>query len=198
MVLSNISRWLLLGTLVVAVSIATQPGLNAQEPGPLDGRLGGTVESWIAAYGDPIVREGRPALFIEIEMPGLSSLLLSEKDGIVYRAWLYAPRPAGEEWSMDGQPHEMNWSVVEGQTLALEFLPRDVVLLGRLKELPEFDMMVQACESPALLAGVDPTVYDFTDATPVYGGCSYQLQLDTDGQVTAISVELEIEDELFE
>ena len=174
-----------------------EPTADAEaEAHPLDARIGGTIESWEAEYGPPIKGEGEAAdLFTEYDLPGYSTVFADEHLGRIHRISLYSPRPEGEEWSKD-EPHEMDWTVRKAHELARRFLPRDAEVFD-----PDEDRVggiMTECESEALRDEVPTELYDYVDNTPVYGGCSYWLDvnLGDEGHVSNITVELEIEERL--
>ncbi len=163
---------------------------------PLDARLGGTVESWQAEFGPPIEGEGEHAdLFTEYDIPGYSGIYADEHLGRIESIHLFAPRPAGEEWSND-EPHPMDWTISEAHKLAKQFLPRDAQY-GEPDEERISGIMTE-CYSDSLAVEVPVEVYDDVDNTPVYGGCSYwlDLHLDDESKVTNIIIQLQIEEPL--
>jgi hypothetical protein len=163
---------------------------------PLDGRLGGTVEAWQVIFGEPVEGTGEHAdLFTEYEVRGYSGVLTDDYLGRIERIHLFAPRPAGEEWSKD-EPHPMDWSVAKAHQLARRFVPRD----ARCGE-PDEDRVggiETECTSDVLANEVPAEVYDYVDDTPVYGACSYWLDTDLKdpSRVSNIIIELAIEEPL--
>lgn len=173
------------------VSAATEEALP-----PLDARLGGTVEAWQAPFGQPVERTGKHAdLFTEYEMRGYSTVFADDYLGRIESITLFAPRPGGEEWSND-EPHPMDWTVAKAHELARRFLPRD----ARCGE-PDTNRVggiETECMSDALASEVPAEVYDYVDNTPVYGACSYWLDVDLKdtSRVSNITVELAIQEPL--
>lgn len=162
---------------------------------PLDGRIGGMVESWRAEYGLPVEQEGEHAgLFTEYAIPGFSAVLADDHLGRIESITLFAPRPEGEEWS--DEAHAMNWSVKEAHRIAEDFLPRD----ADLEAMPRgdgSDLDQVLCTSDALASEVPQELYDYVDNTPQYGRCSYALMHEDGGdgdRISWIIIGLQIEE----
>jgi hypothetical protein len=190
------ARFALVGLCSAALAV---PAASAQtELPPLDGRLGGTVESFQTEHGAPV--EAGSALFTEYEIEGYGTVFADEYEGRIESITLFSPRPEGVEWEYE-VPHEMDWSIIEAHQLVEDFLPRDAQLNqpddSDLADDSAFGIVPTEGYSPALASEVPVAVYEYVDHTFEVGQFSYVLSLNADETgVNTIFVELEVEEPL--
>lgn len=141
----------------------------------LDGRYGGSRESFEALYGAPReTDEADEAASFFYDIPGFESVEVAYYEGFV-RAFVVAlPGPV---------------DVATGNNLVDFFLPADTTI-----EAQNLDngagALVTIAFSPALQQRFDAEVYDLYGATGQQGEFYYQFRLDDDGQVVAIDMTL--------
>lgn len=176
----------------LAIALAPWTGNAAQDDSPLDARIGGTEDSFEDRYGDPVPSDDDPRLTTEYEIDGYSTVFADAHEGRIHGISLFAPRPDGDDWSIDAS-HEMNWSVPKAHQLARRFHPRD----AELDEAgdPFLKVIRRVGFSEALESEVPQETYEFVDNDPTAGQFSYVLFLDEDDEDVAwISIELEVEE----
>lgn len=162
---------------------------------PLDGRVGGTVESFQAEYGMPLTIEGVDgARSTSYAIPEIGSTVVDDEEGRITSISLFAPRAAGEEWS--NVSHPLNWSVAEARNVAEEFFPQDAHIDPPIDEVP-YGFTQTMCTSEALTAEVPSSIYDAVDDTPQYGRCNailWYANYEDTSQISWISVSLDIDE----
>jgi hypothetical protein len=152
------------------------PALSDEEvAAALDGRYGGSRESFEALYGAPReTDEAEEAASFFYDIPGFESVEVAYYEGFV-RAFVVAlPGPV---------------DVATGNNLVDFFLPVDTTI-----EAQNVDngagALVTIAFSPALQQRFDAEVYELYGATGQQGEFYYQFRLDDDGQVAAIDMTL--------
>ncbi len=188
--------WQFAALLTLLLLPVTPALVVAQEAaGPLDARIGGTTESFVAKYGAPVEpKEGAPTLFTEYDVPGYSTVFGDSYEGLIESVALYSPRPKGQEWDNE-EPNKLDWSVTKAHELAKRFLPLDAEMQVPADE--RLGVIRTVGYSPSLAAQVPEEVYAYVDNEYTIGQCSYVLMLNADKTaVNAIHIELLVEDPL--
>jgi len=146
----------------------------------LDGRLGGTQESFEARFGPPAEEDG---MFITWRPEGCGDMLVSFTEGLADRISLY---------SVGFEANEAQWTIEEARHIAARLLPPDVEMAKPRRNISVVEQ--HDCSSKALKMNVPMSVYEYSDNNPVQGQCSVVYQLGDDDRVLNFVVQLQVEE----
>jgi hypothetical protein len=148
----------------------------------LDGRLGGTRESFEARFGPPSEED---KLFTTWHIEGCGDALVSFEEGLVTDVSLYP-----DDFSMEMT--EGKWTLSEAGVIAARLLPTDVEMSEPYRNISTVEH--HECFSESLATRVPAAVYSFVDNNPTQGQCSVVYSLGERDSVTNFIVQLQIED----
>lgn len=153
--------------------------------GPLDTRLGGTRESFEAAYGEPVGEADERFGDYDIEGFGASAAAVFY-EGRLARIQVFADRDL-EDVPLS-QPHEADWTVEEAIEVAERFAPTDAEL-GE-PQPTNLGYVVYPAKSDELAEVFGADAYAWAEASGAPGSIEYVFSLDDAGEVYAIDVQL--------
>ena len=149
--------------------------------------IGTTRAEFEALYGSPVDTE----FFIEYDIEGCGVVFASYfEDEVTTTINVFSPRTDDEKERQE--PDEADWTLVEAEQIARNFLPGDAQDTGT------FDIdnyRIVEGESTYLLQSVPTAAYDYVDNSQEYGGYSYSMFTTEAGDVSWIIISLEIEED---
>lgn len=162
-------------------SEATPPAATAS----LDGRLGGSLESFMSLYGDDDIfsQEGCSQFSTISSQPAPA-----ESGDIVTVIDLWAARDADIEAGTLDTPSDANWTLEEAAAIAVDLLPADTMLLA--PEGTEVGNVISFGFSESLAGVTTVEQYTYHGATGTPGDVEVLFGLSSDGTVWSIAVQL--------
>ncbi|MDP9369918.1 MAG: DUF4352 domain-containing protein [Chloroflexota bacterium] len=166
----------------VALLLKTEVPTDAEPGEALAGRLGGTREEIVAAYGDPVLYLG-PDL-VGVEVGDLGQTIVEFARDRVVQIILLPDRP-GDKPSTEPDPAD--WSLDVASALAERFLPADATLDETRSALVDNGLVVVGCSAALGAALEDSTAGGALDAEAVF---SVRYTMPTPQTVSAITIAL--------
>lgn len=162
-------------------SETTPPATTAS----LDGRLGGSLESFMSLYGeDDMFSQEGCFLFSTIS----SQPAPDGSDDIVTVIDLWAARDADIEAGTLEIPSDANWTLEEAAAIAVDLLPADIMLLA--PEGTEAGNVISYGFSESLAGVTTEEQYTYHEAIGTPGDVEVLFGLSSDGTVWNIAVQL--------
>lgn len=154
-------------------------------PSPLDGRLGGTVKSFTAKYGQPIAATTAEPNKAAFPIKGHGRFMVTLEGNVVIGIEAIADRLGHLPFSA---PDEKDWSLSTASRHAKAFLPADATYEPR--SVSDGDRVVRGCHSAALAAALDPVLFARLGVGGAPGDCEYVLHRDKQGNIWSVTVSL--------
>ncbi len=169
---------------------------NPQDVSPCTGVLDNTVSNahigttraeFEAVYGSPVDTE----FSIEYDIDGCGTVFAAYfEDETTTSIMVFSPRTDNDKDFQE--PDSADWTLVEAEQIARNFLPGDAQDTGAF-DIDNFRIVEG--ESDYLLQSVPTAAYDYVDNSREYGGYSYSMFTTDAGEVSWIIISLEIEED---